>query len=129
VLSRQERLWRAAGGAVLAVSLAAAFVWTPERFPLPSCLFRELTGVSCLTCGLTRSVHAMSHGEPLAALRFHLMGPLLFAAAIVTGGIWAVEALRGSRVRFRRNVGRTTVALLGVVWAGYWVARLVSELS
>ena len=53
----------------------------PEAFYLP-CIFRSLTGWYCPTCGATRSVHALLHGDWLAALRYNLLLPGM--AALVT---------------------------------------------
>ncbi len=40
----------------------------------PGCAFKGLTGIPCLTCGSTRSVAHLSHGEFLAAF---VMNPLM----------------------------------------------------
>jgi hypothetical protein len=129
VLSQEERFWRFGGVVAAGIALVAAFVWTPEAFPLPSCLFRDLTGMSCFTCGLTRSLHAMAHGDLAGAARFHLMGPPLFAFVIVGAGIWTIEAVRGRTIPLRRGAVRTVLVSGGLFWVGYWVTRFIVELS
>lgn len=42
------------------------------------CGFRNLTGMGCPGCGLTRSFSFMAHGAPLAAFEMNIFGPLLF---------------------------------------------------
>jgi len=78
--------------AVLALAAARAL---PVLDILPSCVFRSLTGVSCPTCGSTRSLVHLAQGDvgqalamnPLFALAF--VGALLFllynGAALFTG--------------------------------------------
>ncbi len=51
------------------------FKW-PHRCPL-----YEIVGIKCALCGLTRSFCSLVHGNLLAGLRFHTLGPLIFAFA------------------------------------------------
>jgi hypothetical protein len=63
---------------------ASAGVWALRTFdpnaannPFPGCLFHELTGYWCIGCGMTRAMHALVHGQLLAALS---MNPLAMLA-------------------------------------------------
>lgn len=84
-----EALWLLVGGAslcLLGVALA-----TPG-IQLPRCAFKTITGLPCPTCGLTRTVIALSRGDlerglflnPLAAMAcgFGLLY-LVYAAAVL----------------------------------------------
>lgn len=51
------------------------FKW-PHHCPL-----YEIVGIKCALCGLTRSFCSLAHGNLLAGLRFHNLGPLIFAFA------------------------------------------------
>lgn len=51
---------------------------THEQLRLPPCMFHLLTGLPCPGCGLTTSVALMSHGQPLAALKANILGPLVW---------------------------------------------------
>jgi hypothetical protein len=42
------------------------------------CPFRNLTGLPCPGCGLTRGVYHLAHGEVAKALSFHLLSPLFY---------------------------------------------------
>ncbi|MBX6326511.1 MAG: DUF2752 domain-containing protein, partial [Chthoniobacterales bacterium] len=57
-------------------SLAFAAVWLALGLPWPRCVFHELTGLPCATCGMTRCAIQFFHGHFLAALRWN---PLMFA--------------------------------------------------
>jgi hypothetical protein len=67
------------------VLLAALLQPSPEVVTLfgwevPAvCGFRNLTGMECLGCGLTRSFSYMAHGDLRTAFEMHLFGPVLFA--------------------------------------------------
>ena len=64
--------YAAALGGVL---LLSRFI-NPDALP-GMCIFRSLTGIPCMFCGLTHAFHAISMGDFQAALNFH---PLAFVA-------------------------------------------------
>lgn len=116
-----EALWLVVGGASLCL-LGVALV-TPG-IQLPRCAFKLLTGLPCPTCGLTRTVIALSRGDvdralflnPLAAIACGLaVLYLLYAAAVL--------ALR--LPRFRPTVSaigarRLRIAAVAVL-TGNWI--------
>ncbi len=105
-------------------------VMTPAGKPIGSvCWFREVTTVSCPTCGLTRSFVALSHGYWLDACRRNVFGPLVFllvAAQIPYRLFRLLGRAPASRPRHRapaRALGVPVAALLAFAWL---VERLVS---
>ncbi len=66
------------GGAALA-ALAAVRLFPVLPF-FPQCPFRMLTGIPCPTCGATRSLIQLAHGDITAAL---MMNPLVAAGILV----------------------------------------------
>lgn len=58
-------------------SMAFAAVWFSLGLPWPRCAFHDLTGLPCVTCGMTRAGIQFLHGHFLAALGWN---PLVFAA-------------------------------------------------
>lgn len=48
----------------------------------PDCVFRGLTGIPCPTCGSTRSVVHLAHGDILSALAMNPLTTLCLMAAI-----------------------------------------------
>ncbi|HAL74806.1 MAG TPA: DUF2752 domain-containing protein [Clostridiales bacterium] len=66
--------------------------------PILPCLFYEVTGLDCISCGLTRSLHALVHGDIPAALSYNLIMPFwLMLPAYALLGEW-LQALAGHRV-------------------------------
>ena len=49
------------------------FKW-PHRCPL-----YEIVGIKCALCGLTRSFCSLAHGDWQQSLKFHVLGPIIFA--------------------------------------------------
>jgi Protein of unknown function (DUF2752) len=105
-------------------SAACAGVWRSMGLPWPRCLFHDLTGLPCLTCGATRAAIAFFHGDFLTAWTWN---PLAFAAycgLIVFNGYALVAVLlRSRRVRVvqttsaERNLARGFIlALLAANW-------------
>jgi len=64
--------------AALATSMATE---APARLGFTPCVFRNLTGLPCAGCGMTRGFVAMGHGHVLAAWRHNALAPLIYAAA------------------------------------------------
>jgi hypothetical protein len=98
-LLRDRRLgWAMAGGG--AVYFACSW-WGMDFFPCP---LRQVTGLPCPGCGLTRSCLAMVRGDWLEMWRQHPFGPVfaLFWVVVGVGLCLPAEA----RDRFTEAVGR-----------------------
>jgi hypothetical protein len=114
------------GGLALLV-LAAA--WLPPVLVLvPECVFKGLTGIPCPTCGATRSVVHLSHGDIAAAL---FMNPLsvLFMIAAVTYFLYCLITLIFGLPRLiitlsdqEKNIMRTGVVMILLAQWVYLVA-------
>lgn len=91
-----ELLWLSVS--VSSVALAAA--WLAVGLPWPVCVFHELTGLPCLTCGMTRCGIQFFHGHFLAALKWN---PLIFAllCGAIAFDVYALLVLVTRTPRFR----------------------------
>lgn len=105
-------------------ALAAASIWLSFELPWPTCVFHDLTGLPCLTCGATRCAIALLHGNFTTAW---LWNPLAFLAlsgvALFDFYALIVLVLRAPRLRMvaltqrARNFARlTAVAALALNW-------------
>lgn len=81
-------------------SLVGAAVWLSLRLPWPICLFHELTGLPCLTCGATRSTIAFLHGNFAAAWSWN---PIAFVAlcSVALFDLYALLVLTARTQRLR----------------------------
>jgi hypothetical protein len=95
---------------------------------LPSlCALKNLTGIDCLTCGLTRSFIHVAHGQLAAAWASHRMG-------LVTFVLVAVQIpYRAWRLAARREIPRLPAKLswflagaLALGFAVSWIVNLVT---
>ena len=106
-----------------AVSLGLAVSWFALGLPWPRCVFHDLTGLPCVTCGMTRSAIQFLHGHFFAALKWN---PLVFALlwGVVAFDLYALVtlAMRGPRLRIvfrqaeRKYARGVIVAVLALNW-------------
>ncbi len=97
---------------------------------LPSlifCPFYVLTGIPCLTCGITRSFLAMGDGNLSAALVFHPLGPLSYFLVVAFFVVLAFSAAARIRIRVDIDPGlrRRLVAAGGAILVAAWLVKLV----
>ncbi|MBN2337628.1 MAG: DUF2752 domain-containing protein [Acidobacteria bacterium] len=118
-----------AGGLLLALGTLA--VVPPGKLPLPPCAFYEWTGHGCLTCGMTRSLGALARGEWIAAIQYHLMGPLVLIGMVLALAALSFEAIGGRAFRWpvSRRAGKRLLWAIAAVWLLYWVARLTGTVT
>ncbi|NJP97330.1 DUF2752 domain-containing protein [Nonomuraea sp. FMUSA5-5] len=88
----------------------------------PTCPFLWLTGLYCPGCGTLRTIHALAHLDPVAALGLNPLAVAMIPFLVFWWGRWVVRAVQG-RPR------RTTLAHPAWLWAFlaivmvYWVVR------
>jgi Protein of unknown function (DUF2752) len=82
------------------VSLGMAVAWFTLGLPWPVCVFHQLTGLPCLTCGMTRCGIEFFHGHFLAASKWN---PLVFALlwGVIAFDLYALAAVALRRPRLR----------------------------
>src|SRR6266581_1443204 len=84
-------------------SIALAVVWFALGLPWPVCIFHELTGLPCMTCGMTRCAIQFFHGHFAAALKWN---PLIFAllCGVIAFDLYAFATLTMRVPRLRIHV-------------------------
>jgi hypothetical protein len=102
-----ELLWL---GASLA-SLGIAVGWFTLGLPWPNCVFHDLTGLPCITCGMTRCGIQFFHGHFLNALKWN---PLVFAflCGAMAYDLYAFAVLITRVPRLRIHVSTPTAKTL-----------------
>ena len=84
-----------------------SFLYQPPAVPrFTVCLFKNMTGLDCPGCGLTRSFCALSRGDLGAAFYFNKLGPFIYGACLI---LWLRAAL--ALAGWRRPVGAIDRAL------------------
>lgn len=85
---------------VSVVSLTSAALWLALGLPWPVCVFHQLTGLPCLTCGMTRCGIEFFRGHFFAAVKWN---PLVFAFlwGVIAFDLYAFAAIALRRPRLR----------------------------
>jgi hypothetical protein len=105
-------------------SIGLAATWFAVGLPWPRCLFHDITGRPCVTCGMTRSAIQFFHGHLLAAFQWN---PLVFAAlcglSIFNAYAFVVLVTRAPRLRIalwtraeKKNTRIIVIAALALNW-------------
>jgi hypothetical protein len=123
------RLRRLSGAIMFAGGIIALLLLAPGIALRYSCPFHELTGMSCLSCGMTRSFAALGTGDLASALGFHPLGPVLMVAMGLLACALLAEALSGRVMlgRVLRSQWRWGAIVVGGTWLIFGVARMALE--
>lgn len=102
-----------------ALVAAAAFVAADGGPGLRLCLLKQLTGVPCPTCGLTRGTLSMLGGHIIDGWT---LNPMVFTLLAVAAAAVAMRALFGRKlaVRLSRRERFAAVAVLIVLVLANW---------
>jgi hypothetical protein len=127
MMSPEERRRLAAAFILLVLGLAASAL-LPAHRPLPFelCVLHRLTGLPCLTCGLTRSVCLILQGRWTEGIGMHPAGPMAVLLAAGSALWLGMEAMAGRPLapRLRGRALRLLAGAGGVISLVAWVGRV-----
>jgi hypothetical protein len=116
-------------GSIALVILGAGWLQSVLSFA-PDCVFKGLTGIPCPTCGSTRSVVHLSHGDILSAFTMNPLTTLCLMSAV----LYFIYALMSAafhlpRISFlftdrERTIMRAGVIMLLLVQWAYLIILL-----
>jgi hypothetical protein len=120
---------RAAPAFALGAVLVAGRFINPDSLP-GVCIFRWITGLPCMFCGLTHAFHAISLGHFAEALTYH---PLAFPAYGLVVFHFLLACLRALGGKPPRLLPTLTVQAMFtatfVFFSFVWIVRMVLSLS
>jgi hypothetical protein len=132
---RGERVFHGLAAGLLAAVFLASFLGADRWRPWPGadggregntlCVLRHLTGLPCMTCGMTRSFCAISRGRVVEALEHHPLGPVVYvalAAAMLRSG-WMAATGRRRLDRVARMLV-FSIPALALAALALWAVRL-----
>ena len=96
------------------VSVIVAASWLALGLPWPVCVFHQLTGLPCVTCGMTRCAIQFFHGHFLASLKWN---PLVFGllCGVAAYDLYAFTSLATRAPRLRIAFGETQKKYLRII--------------
>ena len=125
VMDHSCSFYLAMAGGLGGILLSSRFLEPPRLINV--CLFNVLTGLPCMTCGLTRAFHAISLGHLHEALAYHPLSLFLYSMTVFHFLVACLRLL-GWRFRLSRmpNPVRTMIwGTLGLLFVS-WIARLLA---
>ena len=107
------------------------FLINPAPAGIITCKFHQITGHSCPTCGLTRSLVALIHFHVKEAFQYHLFGPLVYVIFLVFFIASLTEIITGKKIvlGIKPLTIRIAVGLFLSLWVIFWIARFVGEFT
>ncbi len=121
----QKRIW----AAILLGVIGLAFLINPTDTNFITCQFKELTGHSCPTCGMSRSIHSASHLQIIDSILFHPIGTILFFGFIILFFKFSFEAVTKNEIQFKVDGFLIKIFCISIVifWIWFWIIRLIFE--
>ncbi|MCB1259518.1 MAG: DUF2752 domain-containing protein [Acidimicrobiales bacterium] len=110
-------------GAIAASACAYTAIVDPNTNAgiFPACYFKEITGLDCPGCGLTRAAHALLLGDPLRALNHNVLSLIVFPVLLYAYIAWFAGTL-GWKLPQLKMTPRMGWVAAGLV-IGFWVVR------
>lgn len=110
---------------VAGILLASSTMEWPARLPFTTCIFRNVTGLPCPGCGMTRGFVAMGHGRLAGAWAFNKISPGLYAFAwcFLAGAVACRVRPSLSRLKVPRRLQHIAYAVVLVLVMAAWIAH------
>ena len=102
-------------------SVLVSYLYLKNYYSLPgiSCPFRQITGVPCPTCFLTRSTCLAFQGDLENSFKMHIFGPFIALFLI----IWSIKSIRTKKV-FPFSINEKFLIILSFSLLIYWIFRM-----
>ena len=115
--------------AVFLAVILFPFLISPVPAGIITCKFHQITGHSCPTCGMTRSLVALTHLHLKEAFLYHLFGPLVYVMFLVSFIALLTEIITGRKIRLgiKPLTIRIAIVIFFSLWIIFWIIRLVGE--
>ena len=107
----------------LAVAAVYLFIFEPGKTGyFPVCTFRALTGFACPGCGSTRGLHALLHGDVVAAFKFNPLFVLSLPFLLYAFFRFTSAAIQGRQLKGNQLDAKYIRIIFGVVLF-FWIFR------
>ena len=98
-----------------------SYLYFKNYYSLPgiSCPFRQVTGVPCPTCFLTRSTCLALEGDLENSFKMHIFGPFVALFLI----IWSIKSIKTKKL-FPFLISEKFLLILIFSLLSYWILRM-----
>ena len=125
---------RAGNKAVFSLALLAVLIYPflldPFRDNIVTCYFKDISGMECPTCGLSRSVYEFSRLSLAESFRFHILGPVLYTGSLLLFLKFSMEIIVKKKVKLNISPRITRAGILAAagLWLIYWLFRILHQI-
>jgi len=118
--------------------LIAAYFLPIDRLPLGFCVFLNLTGFPCPTCGFSRAFCAFAHGNwsfgiyncPVALLVYlSTIAVFIYNAVVAVTALFGWRVKRGTILQFSSKKTVVLAVLFFLLLLANWIYRLIIGLT
>ena len=98
-----------------------SYLYLKNYYSLPgiTCPFRQITGVPCPTCFLTRSTCLAFQGDLENSFKMHILGPFVALFLI----IWSIKSFKTKKV-FPFLITEKSLIIFSFFLLIYWIFRM-----
>ena len=102
-------------------SFLVSYLYLKNNYSLPgiSCPIRQLTGIPCPTCFLTRSTCLALQGDLEDSFKMHIFGPFVALFLI----IWSIKSIKTKRI-FPFLITERFLLIFLFSLVSYWILRM-----
>ena len=102
-------------------SVLISYLYLKNYYSLPgiSCPFRQITGIPCPTCFLTRSTCMALQGDLEDSFRMHIFGPFVALFLI----IWSIKSIQLKKL-FPFSLNEKFLLIFTFSLLSYWIIRM-----
>tara|TARA_A100001388_G_C28770402_1_gene503461 strand:+ start:579 stop:956 length:378 start_codon:yes stop_codon:yes gene_type:complete len=102
-------------------TVLVSYLYFKETYSLPgvSCPIRQITGIPCPTCFLTRSTCLALQGDLEDSFKMHLFGPFVALFLI----IWSIKSIKTKKF-FPFVITEKTLLIISFSLLSYWGLRM-----
>ncbi len=104
-------------------SILVSYLYLKNFYYLPgiSCPFRQITGVPCPTCFLTRSTCLAFQGDIENSFKMHILGPFIALFLI----IWSIKSFKTKQL-FPFIINEKFFIISSFSLLIYWIYRMIN---
>ena len=101
--------------------LLVSYLYLKDNYSLPgiSCPLRQITGIPCPTCFLTRSTCLALQGDLEDSFKMHVFGPFIALFLI----IWSIKSFKTKKL-FPFLITEKILVISTLSLISYWIFRL-----
>jgi hypothetical protein len=128
IINIKFRLTRCIWIIITGLFLVIPFLINPDLVPVSICGFKNLTGLPCPACGMSHSLHALTHLRITDSVRFHPVGALLYLLVIIFFLKNTMELITKRKLitGIRPAFLPAGIILFLTAWLSVWIVRILA---